>query len=785
MQQIDPFNLSYTPEVFDSMRSSKISPGVFQLGNSKTAHLCHKYKEINTIGHIIDLCALIRPSAQDTKDEQGKTPCDHYIARLNGDEDTEFVHPKLETILGNSYGVALFQEDNIRITADIAGFDLVKADLMRQAIGKKDFKKMESMHEDFVKGCQEHSGLDKEVAEGLFQEIRASARYQFNKCLIGSERLYGFGHTIGEMYRISHDLRYARSIGSESSYKKFKLKKYGKCWSLCSDGRVRKNRIVDIFYQGVRDVYTITLVDDRAITATENHKFPTPVGEKRLDELSPGDVLFCNDLTGHEKWNWKQDCNIPSNVPQKGQRGFQRQEFSHSRAMDAFRQENIHSSCDICGGSHRRMEIHHWNGDHYDSVEENMAWVCPSCHKKEHYKMGRVKHGERGLPTFLVAIKSIEYAGQEDVFDIEVSGEVSHTFMLETGIVTCNSHSTSYGTMACIELWFRYHYPHLFFATKISYAYIGISDKQKRNRLVKDLVRSAQERGIDTVPPDIDRRNIHTEFNVEANKLYLGFNCIAGTGTDKFAEIFKKIAQIEEKRGVSILEHSWLEILLYFSDAIGKTAMESFINLGIFDLVDPNREGLAYDYNDWIIIKKSKVAVRKIEEQQFGTLQRSARAILDAPAEYRKGLGKAQVEALQAVETISKINRPNQTSSDWILKKEDMLLGITVTSPTIGGGQVSEANCTLDELDKPRKDCIIAVYVKDLSIKKQKDGKDMAFLTVIDHVGHESSSVLMFHQIYSSYGDLVYPEGNYLMYGDISDRQSFLVRHVEYLEEKI
>jgi len=94
------------------------------------------------------------------------------------------------------------------------------------------------------------------------------------------------------MYRIRHDRKYARETGHIPLHSKYKRTGYGYTFSMFSDGRIRLNRIVDIYDSGVAPVYRVTTTSGAKIDCTHNHKFPTPFGEKQLSGLSVGDELF-------------------------------------------------------------------------------------------------------------------------------------------------------------------------------------------------------------------------------------------------------------------------------------------------------------------------------------------------------------------------------------------------------------------------------------------------------------------------------------------------------------
>ena len=138
----------------------------------------------------------------------------------------------------------------------------------------------------------------KKIAEEIWQIISDSQRYSFNACVSGDTHILKSGLTkrfdpsVEEMYKIKNDIEYAKQMGHINLYKKYKLKGYGSALSMCEDGRIRKNKIVDIYYSGYQEVFKVLTHNSADIVCTNNHKFPTPLGEKRLDELECGDLLY-------------------------------------------------------------------------------------------------------------------------------------------------------------------------------------------------------------------------------------------------------------------------------------------------------------------------------------------------------------------------------------------------------------------------------------------------------------------------------------------------------------
>jgi DNA polymerase III alpha subunit len=173
-------------------------------------------------------------------------------------------------------------------------------------MGKKKPEVMAKCKKEFMEGCARVGTVDPTQSAEIFGWIEKGQRYSFNRCLAGDEtilRTCSPEHrlTIEELYRIKNDLDYAKSVGRESLRHKFvNTHGYGSGLSMCADDIIRTNVIRDIQPAGVRPVYKITLHNGATIRATANHKFPTPMGERLLQELSAGDLLYVKDKRGRK-----------------------------------------------------------------------------------------------------------------------------------------------------------------------------------------------------------------------------------------------------------------------------------------------------------------------------------------------------------------------------------------------------------------------------------------------------------------------------------------------------
>jgi DNA polymerase-3 subunit alpha len=157
-------------KTFDVFRKADTT-GVFQLESSGMKKYLQKLKP-NMLEDIIAMVALYRPGPMNLIPE--------FIARKHGEKEIKYIHPKLKPILENTYGIAVYQEQLMRITKDLAGFTSSEADVLRKAVGKKIRKLLEQQTEKMINGMV-NNGISKEVAQKIWDFIEPFAQYGFNR----------------------------------------------------------------------------------------------------------------------------------------------------------------------------------------------------------------------------------------------------------------------------------------------------------------------------------------------------------------------------------------------------------------------------------------------------------------------------------------------------------------------------------------------------------------------------------------------------------------------------
>jgi DNA polymerase-3 subunit alpha len=157
-------------QTFQLFRDGRTT-GVFQL---ESGGMKRYLKQLNPteLEDIIAMVSLYRPGPMEFIPD--------YIAGKNGHKKVVYLHPKLEPILKNTYGIAIYQEQIMRIARDLAGFSYGKADVLRKAVGKKILKLLHEQEEAMVAGMIAN-GIDKKTAGKIWQFIIPFARYGFNR----------------------------------------------------------------------------------------------------------------------------------------------------------------------------------------------------------------------------------------------------------------------------------------------------------------------------------------------------------------------------------------------------------------------------------------------------------------------------------------------------------------------------------------------------------------------------------------------------------------------------
>lgn len=462
--------------------------GVNQCEKASTTRKVTKYRPKN-VSELSAFIAAIRPAFKS------------MYSKLENREDFSYDIPAFDKILQTEelpQSFILYQEQTMN-TLNYAGFPIDECYGIIKAIAKKHPEKVRPLKERFVNGFRDQIMKDgtpaekaEEDAARVWQIISDSCGYGFN-CVSGSTRIKksgrngGFEPTVEEMYRIMNDKTYAEKTGHKALWKKYRQYGYGYALSMFDDKRIYQNKIVGIYPAGVRETFEIKTKTGKSLICTGNHRFPTPNGKKRLDELTIGDLLYCmDDYEVNVCDTALTDGNYERNYPRAGEQGFRTMPEGASAIFQSEKQRHM-INCDVCENCGKEFsqdgnfELHHIDRDRHNNDVNNLMWLCNSCHKKIHYRNGRNGRYDKGISTYLDEIVSITSRGMEQTYDVEMA-DPAHTFVSENGLVTSNSaHAYCMALDSLYNAYLKAHYPYEFYEVLMQ----TYSDKGKKDKVAE------------------------------------------------------------------------------------------------------------------------------------------------------------------------------------------------------------------------------------------------------------------------------------------------------------
>src|SRR6184192_2074248 len=146
--------------------------GLFQMESGGMTSLSKQF-EVKKLDDIIALMARYRPGPMELIPE--------YVKAKKGITPIKYLHPLLEEICADTYGVMIYQEQVMAAASKLAGYSLAQGDLLRRAMGKKDKEKMAKERRNFIDGCARTNKIPEKKANAIFDLLEKFAGYGFNK----------------------------------------------------------------------------------------------------------------------------------------------------------------------------------------------------------------------------------------------------------------------------------------------------------------------------------------------------------------------------------------------------------------------------------------------------------------------------------------------------------------------------------------------------------------------------------------------------------------------------
>jgi DNA polymerase-3 subunit alpha len=150
--KVDIENIPLDDKKSYDMLSAANSFGIFQLESGGMRDLLKKMKP-SQFEDLVAILALYRPGPM------GSGMLDDFIKRKRGEAPIKYMHPKLESVLKDTYGIIVYQEQVMQIANVLAGFTMAQADDLRRAMSKKITEVMNKVRQQFVEGCLKTSQI--------------------------------------------------------------------------------------------------------------------------------------------------------------------------------------------------------------------------------------------------------------------------------------------------------------------------------------------------------------------------------------------------------------------------------------------------------------------------------------------------------------------------------------------------------------------------------------------------------------------------------------------------
>jgi DNA-directed DNA polymerase III PolC len=255
--------------------------GIFQLESGPMRSYIRDLKP-TCIEDVMAMVALYRPGPMDSIPQ--------FIKAKNSGAQIRYLHPSLEPILRESYGVIVYQDQVLLVAIQLAGFSWGEVDRFRKAMSKKLAAEMAKYRDMFVSGCV-NNGICQQVAEEIYAFIEPFAGYGFNKCAHGSTEI---------------QLPDGRRTTLSAAYKN----PPSAIMAMWPDGQIRPHKVARIVRTGRKALLHIRTASGKTIKVTPEHRLLTTEGYREARELAIGTELIIAPKRVTERQRAARRANI-------------------------------------------------------------------------------------------------------------------------------------------------------------------------------------------------------------------------------------------------------------------------------------------------------------------------------------------------------------------------------------------------------------------------------------------------------------------------------------------
>ncbi|MBQ4875172.1 MAG: DNA polymerase III subunit alpha [Rickettsiaceae bacterium H1] len=337
------------------------SVGIFQLENAFMRQTLKKLKP-DSLEDIIALISLNRPGPMEN--------ITTYISRKHGTEAIEYIHPKLEEVLKETFGVIIYQEQVMEIAQIIAGYTAGAADILRRAMGKKIKSEMDLQQDIFIKGAIEN-GISKSKASYIFNLVAKFAGYGFNKSHAAAYALISYQTAYLKANYLPEFLTASMNLDIDDT---------DKLQLFCNEAKQHKIKVLPPDINKSKPFFTVENGSIRyGLAALKS------VGKSAAEELCKRQYHNINDLIYHSELNKRAIESLAKSGAFDSIHNKRRQIYESSELIS--RSTNKNNQASLFGSnSIKLMPIEEWDSENKLNKEYEAIGFFLSKHPINKYK---------------------------------------------------------------------------------------------------------------------------------------------------------------------------------------------------------------------------------------------------------------------------------------------------------------------------------------------------------------------------------------------------------------
>ena len=777
-----PFEGEITGQAFKLLSSGEVA-GVFQVESAGMRRVLTEMQP-HMFEHIIATISLYRPGPLEY--------IPNYIRRLHGEEEVEYKHDSLKSILAETYGIVIYQEQIIQILNKLAGYTAGEADLVRRAISKKKASDIEKHKKIFVDGCAKNN-IPKDAAEAIYGDIEFFARYGFNKCLPGDVEV--IDAATGRLVKIEDLYTGKATIGATLACDTTLLK-------------LQAGTVAAVMDNGVKPVYRLTTALGRTIEATANHPFYTFDGWRLLEELTVGEQLAVpRQIPVEGKQEWANEKliglasllaegvdELPAEIFELNNRqlelllrsmwdfrtqptgAFTSVRFAHQLQHILLRLRLV-ARIQLVSAEHCIITIEEDQPIALETVPTlyHLMGAQPDYTTTNILVLDRDNNHYQTNDIYWDKVISIEYIGEKQTYDLEVPG--LHNF-IANDILVHNSHAADYAVITVQTAYLKAHYPVEYMAALL------LIERDKTEKVV-NFINECRRMGISVMPPDVNYSGLDFDIqklppDVEAIKpdpmLAFRFPVPPGSAIRFGMAAVKMVGEAPVQAILDARkEGGQFTSLEDFADRVdlrkvGKRPLECLIKVGAFDRFGKRSQLLAVI--DQLVANSADVHDARASGQ----------------------LSMFDLFGAGGAAEVSPIRLPaiDEVKGREKLLWEKELLGVYAAShpmQNLGIDMSKLVTCFCNELSAEHdgKNVTLAGMITSVRVINTKKGDQMAFVNLEDLQGH--CEAVVFPRTYAEVKDKLVPDTVVLMKGKAQTREgqtNLLVDSIQnYVEQAV